>query len=374
MISGQGYIDIDDVGQPTEGPKALAIDLNGQRYWYDGQGHIEFLIGADGSFLALGQGNDVQGQLKSIPVVTEEVLALFKAMMEEKILPYQNPPTGTPKSVEEIAALGREKYPKDLNAFEFAMSLYDWTSADFIRVIGFNQMAYTGMPNLPVDVASFAASIWACDYPNCTAKDANFMNMFLMKPATSEADVRQQLARVEKVVQRYAMAETILLVNALLKLPKVSTLDYPLLYRGGMDISGNTLDNVAPSFCEFPGNNGPLSAPLIYPIEKALGDMLKPGSVVTTKGPWSFSNDLDGAKVWQRGILVTCKPPEGYDEWPGGADITEFSLNPDIFEVNFPPDTRFLIESYEWITFDDKPVCHFTMRMLGFYGANWLTL
>lgn len=372
MINGLGYIDIDDLGHQSDGPKHWAIDVNGQRYWYDNQGSIEFVIESSGSFCVLGQGNKVNGQLKTLPEITPEVLVLFKEMMHRKIVPYQNPPSGTTKSIEELTLLGEHKYPTDANNFDLAMSLYDWTSADFIRTVGFNQMAYTSMVDLPIDVVSFSASIWACDYPSCTAKDADFMNMFLMKPANSEAEVYQQLQSVVKKVQKYAIAETTLQIHALLNLPKVSTLDYPVLYRGGMAISGNTLENFAPSFLEYPGNAGPTTQALIYPIEDALQTMLKPGAIITTKAPWSFSNDEQGAKVWQRGILVTCKPPEGYDEWPAGAEITDFSLNPGTFEVNFPPDTRFLIESYEWISINDKPVCHFTMKMLGFYGGSWL--
>lgn len=368
MINGLGYIDIDDVGHQPGGDHYWALDLNGLRYWYDGQGSLDFVIEADGSFLATGQGNNVSGQLQALPAVTPQVIELFEEMMAKQIVPYQNPPSGTTKSIKELQALGDKYYPGDPNRFYFAMCLYDWTSPDFIRIDGFNQMAYTGLKGLPLDINSFAQTIWRCDYPNCTAKDADFMNMFLMKPATSEADVLQQLEPVAAQVQQYAIAETTLQINALLKLPKISSKEYPLLYRGGMAISGNTLDNFAPSLLEFPGNEGPTSEPLVYPFDDALNTMLQPGSVITLKTPWSFSNDLAGAKVWQRGVLVTCKPPEGYSEWPGGADITAFSLNPDTFEVNFPPNTRFKIESYEWITIEGKPVCHFVMVMLGYYG------
>ena len=369
MINGLGYIDINDIGHQPDGGQCWGLDLNGQRYWYDGQGNLEFVIEVDGSFLASGNGNSVSGQLQAIPAVTPDVLALFKEMMDKKIVPLQNPPSGTTKSIEELRTLGEKNYPGDPNSFYYAMCLYDWTSADFIRMDAFNQFAYSAVEGLPLDIGSLAETIWACDYPGCTAKDADFMNMFLMKPAQSEEEVHQQLEQVATQVQQYAMAETILQINALFRLPKVSTKEFPELYRGGMAISGNTLKNFAPSLLEYPGNAGPTTEPLLYPFEEALDNMLKPGSIITLKTPWSFSNDLPGAKVWQRGVLITCKPPKGYDVWPGGADITAFSLNPDTFEVNFPPNTRFQIESYEWITIENKPVCHFTMQMLGYYGG-----
>lgn len=369
MINALGYIEIKDIGHQPGGEHYWALELNGERYWYDGEGGLEITVEGDGSFQATGQGNHVVGKLVPIPAVTPQVLALFNQMMEINIVPYQNPPSGTTKSVEELKALGEKYYPGDPNSFNFAMCLYDWTSPSFIRMDAFNQFAYTGLAGLPLDLDSMAETIWRCDYPQCTPKDADFMNMFTMKPADSQQDVRKQLGEVADQVQQYAQAETTMQINALARLPKVSTKEYPQLYRGGMAISGNILDNFAPSFFEFPGNDGPTSEPLTYPLEEALDGMLKSGSVITLKTPWSFSNDLDGAKVWQRGLLFTCNPPQGYDVWPGGADITDFSLNPDTFEVNFPPTTRFKIESYEWIEIEGKPVCHFTVTMLGYYGG-----
>lgn len=368
MIDGLGYIDIDAVNQQTE--KQQVIELNGQRYTYTDRANIQLAINEDGSFLATGQGNNVSGKIKRTAEVTPEVLKLFKEMIDKKIVPYQNPPSGEPKSIEELTMLGKQHYPEDPNSFYYAMCLYDWTSPSFIRMDSFNQFAYCKIQGQPLDLNSMAETIWRCDYPGCTAKDADFMNMFMMKPAASKEDVRQQLAPIASQVQQYALAETTLQINALLNLPKVSTKDYPLLYRGGMAISGNTLMNFAPSLVEFPGNAGPTTEPLLYPLDDALNSMLEPGSIITIKTPWSFSNDLEGAKVWQRGLLFTCKPPQSCEEWPAGADITDFSLNPETFEVNFPPNTRFQVESYEWIEIQDKPVCHFTVKMLGYYGEN----
>ncbi|GLO61970.1 hypothetical protein MACH09_24780 [Vibrio sp. MACH09] len=370
MINGLGYIDIEDISSQPDAMGELVLKLNGLSYRYHEQANIQFEIELDGTFIATGQDNHVSGKLHAIPAVTPEVLALFDEMMEHKIVPYQNPPSGTTKSIEQLQQLAEQYYPGDANGFNYAMCLYDWTSPSFIRMDAFNQFAYSGIADLPLDLDSMAKTIWQCCYTDCTARDADFMNMFMMKPATSEQDVRQQLGTVADQVQQYALAETTLQINALIRLPKVSSSEYPQLYRGGMAISGNTLDNFAPSLVEFAGNAGPTSEPLIYPFKDALGNMLQPGSIITLKTPWSFSNDLEGAKVWQRGVLVTCKPPEGYDVWPGGADITAFSLNPDTFEVNFPPNTRLEIESYEWITIQGKPVCHFIMRMLGYFGGN----
>jgi len=191
-----------------------------------------------------------------------------------------------------------------------------------------------------------------------------------MKPATSEDDVYTQLLGVYQTIHPLAIAEMNVQILALLGLPQPTTAQYPQLYRGAMPMSGgyNTSD-FSPSFYEFPGNIGPTSTPLIQDLTDALGGILSEGNIITTKGPWSFSNDLDGAKVWQNGILITCNPPVGSTVWPGCADITNFSLNPDTFEINVAPVTRYRIDSYEWITINDKPVCSFTMTMLGYCYA-----
>lgn len=164
-----------------------------------------------------------------------------------------------------------------------------------------------------------------------------------------------------------AIAEMNVQVDALLALEPPSVAEYPQLYRGAMPLSGGyNPGDFAPSLFEFSGNAGPTTDPLYQAFDDALNGILQPGKIITTKGPWSFSNDEAGAKVWQNGILITLNPPAGAVAWPSCADITPFSLNPDTFEVNMPPVTRYRIDAYEWITIKDKPVCHFSMTHLGY--------
>jgi len=145
--------------------------------------------------------------------------------------------------------------------------------------------------------------------------------------------------------------------------------DYAMSMSGGYDTG-----DFAPSMFEFPGNAGPTTEPLYQALDDALNGTLQKGAVITTKGPWSFSNDKAGAEVWQNGILITLNPPEGATVWPGCADITKFSINPKTFEIDMPPPSRYRIDDYAWETIEVKRngvivqewVCHFTMTLLGY--------
>lgn len=368
IVGSYGYLDIEDTGHQTGGPHYWTLLINGdQTYWYDGQGSLALSVSSQGAYELTGDGNSFTGVLKPLPTIAGETLTNFVKMIDMKIVPYQNPPSGTPKSVDQLTALGKQYYGEsDPYSFYKAMCLYDWTSASFIRQDLFHQLQYTEAEGNPLDLTTMAQVIYGCNYPGYTHVDANFMNQFTLKPVSTEAELYQALLGVYETVKPLAISEMNLQIMSLLTLPKPTVAAYPQLYRGAMPMSGGyDTSDFAPSLFEFPGNAN-TTVPLKQSLADALNGILSDGNVITTKGPWSFSNDLDGAKVWQNGILITCNPPEGATVWPGCADITPFSLNPDTFEINVPPVTRYRIDSYEWITINDKPVCHFTMTMLGY--------
>ncbi|MEM7792577.1 MAG: hypothetical protein AAF546_14325 [Verrucomicrobiota bacterium] len=362
-----GYLDIVDLLKQPGGPEDYALTFNGQLFWYSGEGSIEITIHVDGTFTVSGNGNLFSHNLHELPLLEGPNVDGLRQMVTMKIVPYQNPPSGQPKTDAELQALADTYFPDNHYGFDMAMAIYDWTSANFIRQDLFHQLQYTGIDGHPLDLATIARVIWGCDYPGYSPSDPNFMNQFTMKPASSEADVYEQLLNVYQTIKPLAIAEMNVLKIALLNLNQPTVAAYPQLYRGAMPMTGgyNTSD-FSPSMFEYGGNAGPISDPLVQAFNDALEDTLAPGRIITTKGPWSFSNDLDGAKVWQNGILITCNPPEGAIVWPSCADITPFSLNPDTFEINVPAVSRYRINSYEWITIKDKPVCHFTMTMLGY--------
>ncbi|MEM8867042.1 MAG: hypothetical protein AAGC73_02130 [Verrucomicrobiota bacterium] len=368
IIPPLGYIDIRVANYHEGGLNYSKIDVNGREFIF-GENDT-FTLGVSelhGFTLDNGTGTNAMGLLKPLPILEGVTINNFRQMLTDKIVPFQDPPSGKPKTEADIQALADQYFPGNIYGFDMAMAIYDWTSASFIRQDLFHQLQYTGMTGDPLDLPTIARVIWGCDYPGYSHSDANFMNQFMMTPATSEQDVYKQLLSVYQTVKPLALAEMNVLKIALLHLDQPTVADYQQLYRGAMPMTGGyTTADFAPSMFEYPGNAGPTTDPLIQSLEDALSGTLAPGKIITTKGPWSFSNDLNGAKVWQNGILITCNPPEGATVWPGCADITPFSLNPGTFEINVPAVTRYRIESYEWTTIKEKPVCHFTMTMLGY--------
>lgn len=363
LIGTWGYLDIVASSNGT----TSYLSFNGQPYSYTGTASVTLTIDEAGDYTAQIDDSQITGVITPLPALAGPISEAFQEMLNLKMVPYQNPPSGTPKTPTEIQALADQYYPGDPFGFEKAMTLYDWTSASFIRQDLFHQLRYTGLSGQPLDLTTMARVIWGCDYPGYTAKDANFMHAFLMQPATSEEDVYNQLLGTYQQVSPLAAAEMIIQEQAILDLEPVSVSAYPQLYRGAMPMAGGyDTSDFSPSMFEYPGNWGPDDIPLVQSLRDALNGTLETGRIITTKGPWSFSNDLDGAKVWQNGILITCNPPEGASFWPGSADITAFSLNPDTFEINMPPPNRYRIDSHEWITIQGKPVCHFTMTHLGY--------
>lgn len=366
VLAPYGYIDFQSEAQVAAGLTYFTLTANGQKLNYTTDLSVTVSVSGD-CFTMTGPDGAVTGTLTAFPPLDGATIDNFKTMIDKNIVPYQNPPSGTPKSTADLQALANQYFPSNTNGYYLAMALYDWTSSSFIRQDLFNQLQYTGVAGKPLDLVTISRVIWGCNYPGYSVKDANFMNQFMMQPASSLQNVYDQLQTIHEELKPLAEAEMSVYSNAVVNLAPPSVEEYPYLYRGAMSMSGgyNTGD-FSPSMFEFEGNDGPTFMPLYQAFSEALEGVFKPGSIITTKGPWSFSNDLAGAKVWQNGILITLRPPVGAKFWPGCANITEFSLNPDTFEIDMPPPTRYRIDGYEWTTIKDKPVCHITMTLLGY--------
>ncbi|MEO0509242.1 MAG: hypothetical protein AAF065_05240 [Verrucomicrobiota bacterium] len=371
MISGFGYIDILDnvtLNETKSEYEGLMIVVNGLSICYEVEASISFVVNEDGSFALTVNDSPYSGSVHRLPKLEGKTVNAFDQMISKGIVPYLDPPPPcVQKTTKELQALAAANFPSDPLGFQKAMSLYDWTSASFIRQDLFNQLQYTSLDGHPLDLKTMARVIWGCNYPGYTHEDANFMNMFGLTPPSNEASLYQSLQRIWPDLKPLAIAEMLIYTQAILDLPWPTVKEYPKLYRGAMSMSGgyNTSD-FSPSMFEFPGNAGPIDQPLVQSLDDALKGILAPGSIITTKGPWSFSNDKAGAEVWQNGILVTLNPPQGATHWPGCADITTFSINPGTFEIDMPPPCRYHVDSYEWITIKEKPVCHITMTLLGY--------
>jgi hypothetical protein len=354
--SNHGNIFITDIGHQSGGPHHWALDLNGQTYWYDGDGSINITFQANGAFIASGDGNHINGKLNPSPAISDAHLMLFREMIERKLVPYQKIPDEPGKTTEQIRALGKKFFGHSRFSFEMAMAVYDWTTANFFRLDLFNFFAYTQVEDQPIDSTSIASLIWTANWPPYTPHDKYFMNSLMMTPADSLQNVQEQLKTHAPQLIQYNQAETDILQQALMNLPRVLVASKPILYHGGPDISNMSKDQISAQFQQLPGNAGPVNKPLGLPFDQALTTLLSPGSTITTKGFWAFTDSMQDAMHYSNGIVVEVFPPNDAEYWPAMAYITPLSDGPEKTEYLFASGVSFECLSQKWKHEGDKKI------------------
>lgn len=359
--SNYGYLTINDIGQQDGGPRHWALDIEGQRFWYDGEGALNFTFRSDRTFSVIGNENQIDGHLTPSPVVSNKSLSLFKEMMEKKLIPYQKIPDDPGKTLQELEELGKQFFPTTAYSFELAMAIYDWTTACFFRIDLFTYFVYTKMEGLPIDQDSIANLIWSANWLPYTAHNQYFMMSLMMKPADSLEDVQIQLAKQAPNLIKYNQAEEEIITQAVMNLPRVLVAEKPVLYHGGPDISTMTTNQFSAQFQQLPLNVGPVGTPLQFNFEEALKTILRPGNIITKKGFWSFSDSLKDAIHYSNKIIVKVLPPQNSEYWPGTAYITPLSDGPEKTEYLFVPGTSFLVYSHDWIEEEGKSLFLLTL-------------
>ena len=365
IANGLGFLDFTDTGHQSAGPHYWQLVINGQIYWYDGQGALAVTLNADQTFLVSGDGNAISGSLLPLPVVTEADAALLDEMMLAKMVPYQNIPDEPGKTDAEIRALGLQYFPFTPYSYELAMSVYDWTTADFARFVFFKVFAYTGMQDVPLDLPSIANAIWTSAWPPYVPSNVDYMNAFLMVPATTYEEVYNQLLQVYSQLRVFNDAENRLVAAAFQSMPRTSVLAKPQLFSGQVDISNLGSQHFAPEFLQFPGNAGPVTEPLEMALEVALASFISVGATITTKMVWSFTDSESDAMHYQNGILLIANPPPGVATWEAASFITPLSDGPTKIEYTFPPGSSFLNQGMEMQTINGKQVVVITLQSLG---------
>ncbi len=359
--SNYGYIKIVDVGHQPGGPHHSALDIQGQRFWYDGEGALNFTFRSDRSFEVIGNGNRINGNMVPNPTISNSNLVLFQEMMDQKLIPYQKIPNEPGKTPEELRKLGKHFFPTVEYSFELAMAIYDWTTACFFRMNLFSFFVYTKVDGRPIDRYSIAQLIWSANWLPYTAHNQYFMMSLKMKPADSLEDVKKQLVEHAPALMKYNQAEEEILTQAVMNLPRVLVAEVPVLYHGGPDISNLSKDQFCVQFEQLPGNQGPLSAPLELNFEEALISILRPKSIITKKGFWAFTDSMKDAIHYSNGIVVKVLPPENSEYWPNTAHITPLSDDPEKTEYLFVPGTCFKVYSHESIEQEGKKLLLLTL-------------
>ncbi|KAJ6256952.1 hypothetical protein Dda_7835 [Drechslerella dactyloides] len=278
-------------------------------------------------------------------------------MIEGNYVPYQNIPDAPGKPTEEIRELGKRLFPFTPYSFQLAMSVYDWTSASFARLVFLKLFQYTnvGEAPYPLDMGSIAKAIYTSNWPPYLPNNTDFMNSFLMKPASSLKDVQNQLAGVIDRLYTWSEVENRLLAAAAQSLPRTSIFQHRNLFSGQLDISQLGIDSFGVEFLESPMNSGPVGTPMVYEFKSALSSYMSVGKTLTTKMVWSFTDSVDDAMRYSNGILLTVYPPP-FAVWESINYITTLWDDPKKTEYIFAPGSKFKVLSIDQIRYEGKDI------------------
>ncbi|KAK6525216.1 hypothetical protein TWF694_005362 [Orbilia ellipsospora] len=297
------------------------------------------------------------GLFKALPAIDPEDAKFLDTMIQEKRVPYQNIPESPGKPEDEIRRLGKQYFPFSPYSFQLAMSVYDWTTASFARLVFFKIFQYTSIQSnpYPLDLASIAKAIYSSNWPPYTPNNTDYMNSFLMKPASSLEDVQNQLSKVVDRLYRFSEVENRLLAAAVQSLPRTSIFQHREFFSGQIDISQLGSDVFGIELLESPLNNGPVGVPLTDSFRTAISSYASVGETITTKMVWSFTDSAEDAMHYSNGILLTVYAPP-IAVWESLHFITPLSDDPAKTEYIFPPGSKFRVLSIDQVRHSDKDI------------------
>ncbi|WP_444997601.1 hypothetical protein [Aliikangiella sp. IMCC44359] len=364
IVDGFGFLDFTDTGHQAGGPHYWQLIIGKNIYWYDGQGAIDLTINNDGSYQVAGDGNEFSGQLLALPEVSQADIDSFNWMMENKYIPYQNIPDEPGKTTEQIKQLGRQYFPYSQHSFQLAMSIYDWTTADFTRIDFMRLFTYTGLDNKPLDMNSIANGIWTANWPPYTPQDKDYMNSFMMVPANSLQEVQSQLDEKASSLYINNLSEINIITAALLSMPRTSCLAKPKLYSGQVAISNLGTEHFATYFLELPANSDPAQPPLQMPLTDAINSFLAVGNTVTLKSFMAFTDSFKDAQHYSNGIVLIVSPPNDAVTWDKCTYITPLSDGPEKTEYLFQVNTQFKVLDTKKVTVNSNELIEIYLQVV----------
>lgn len=255
IVKGQGFLDITTINETSRKPVTLPLvvpilDFNGVTTDYvDSEALIAIRVLSGGNLAItvkpVSPMNATQGhistQFRPFPDIREEDVALIDEMIRQKRIPYQNIPESPGKTEDEIKALGLQYFPFTPHSFQLAMSVYDWTTASFTRMVFMKIFEYTSVKPIeeglfPLDENSVVDMIWDSNWGTYNPQDRDYMNSFLMEPADDIESVRKQLTEVRDSLHRLSLAQNRFLTAAFRALPRTKGDTTRWLFSGQMDI------------------------------------------------------------------------------------------------------------------------------------------
>lgn len=347
-VGGLGFLDITDTGHQPGGPHYWQLKFNGETYWYDGEGAPSIAVRSDGRFLVAGDGNQVGGRLKPVPDVSPRDVDQIKAMEARRLIPYQSV-TGNQRPFSAVEPLAKQYFGFSPYARTLALSIYDWTTADFFRLDIFHFYRYTALPGSPASDEDIIRAISTTAWAPYTPADKVFMHSMMMDPVSEpyEEGVAAQYPSIKQPLIQYLDALGRVTTAAMQSMPRTSVLSKPELYSGQVDVSNLGPDALATYFLQYPGNKGPEGSPMGMPIGQALTGFMQPGSIINLKSVMSFTDSLEDAQRYSNGIIVRIKPLPGSEVWTQCAYITTLSNEADKTEYTFPGGSAFKVNNYE---------------------------
>ncbi|KAJ3790366.1 hypothetical protein GGU10DRAFT_303087 [Lentinula aff. detonsa] len=362
IVQNRGFLDITTIQVNPGVDKQDTIyifDFNGRRCACTAAAdefQLNLSLLANGSFSVAIQNSPVQsptisGSFKPFPNISDVDVAYIDEMILKKYVPYQKIPDEVGRPDQEIRALGKRFFPWSPHSYQLAMCIYDWTTASFTRMVFMKVFQYTSIDvtPTPLDLSSIASMIWESNWDSYKPSDSVFMNSFMMKPADEEADVQQQLKQVYQELHRFSDIQNHLLAAAAHSLPRTCILAKPYLFSGQVDIYQMGMSRFGIEMLQFPGNDGPVGQALEVAYATATATFIRPGSFITTKMVWSFTDSEADARHYSNGILLIAEPPATSLSfvWDEPAYITELSDGPEKIEYIFPPGTKFNVLSID---------------------------
>ena len=320
----------------------------------------------------------VSGMLKPLPQISASDISFLDSMVALNVVPYRNIPEAPCKTLDEIRSLGRTLFPFTPHSFQLALSVYDWTTASFLRMVLFKIFEYSAVAQhpRPLDLSSIAQQIWRADWGAYNSHDEDFMRSFLMKPAKSLQDVEAQLQKVAPILHQFSDVQNRVLSAACQALPRTSTFAKPRLFSGQIDISQMTLDQFGVEFEECPRNKGPVGEPLTVKFSNVLETYVSKGKTITTKMVWAFTDSFEMAMEYSNGILLIADAPQnGPAVWETTAYVTPLSTDPEKYEYTFMPGSQFEVTSVDRTSFkssDGGTIIAIYLKPIATKNDNWL--
>ncbi|KAF7795299.1 hypothetical protein EIP86_006453 [Pleurotus ostreatoroseus] len=386
IVDTQGFIDFTELSLPP----STILDINSafipfgsasspstvdiqdiEHPWVD----ITLNLPGDGTFTASAHFNDttsattvsVSGKVKPLPSISASDAAFLEDMRVKEYIPYQKIPDAPGKTMQEIEDLGKQLFPFSPHSFQLALSVYDWTTASFARMVFMEIFQYTSIAvtPFPLDQPSIATEIWESNWGSYVPSDAVYMNSFMMKPAASQQEVASQLASVAPQLHEFSNVQNRLFTAAVQSFPRTSVITKPHLFSGQVDIYQLGLDHFGIEFLECPLNAGPVTQSLQINFASATSSYISAGNVITTKMVWSFTDSMDDAMHYQNGIILVANVPDDRSwVWETAAHITPLSDDPAKTEYTFVPGSRFKVLSISQATVQDKQVAVINLQPL----------